>query len=120
MINQVVTIEKGRDASIDVYFSDSDTKLPLDLTSATAIIAKFPNDDNTIAQATVGDGVTVESVLGGKIRIDLDEDFTALLKDGEKQDWEVDIEISSAVHLRKRFPQGLNVYPSLFADFSES
>lgn len=102
------TIEAGEEKNVDVHLIDADTDEVVDLTGATEVKARFVNQDGTVLEKLLATGVSVLSIAGGKVRVNLTEAETALLRVGEKQDFEVEA-IVGGVSTICRFQRALTV-----------
>jgi hypothetical protein len=98
MINEenIVTVIKGEDRDILLRIVDKATDQPFDLTNASAINARFKNEDGTIlVKALAAGSVSVVSAPSGKVQVSLAAAETALMKAREAQDFEIEIVIGS-------------------------
>lgn len=110
---KVINIVKGEDKLITIRVISKTSEEPYDLTGA-AITAKFMKTDGTALSKAVGTGITIVNPLAGKMEISLSDTDTTLLKDGEYQDFEIAVTISSNTSILQ-FRKVLNIYEKLFA-----
>jgi len=108
-----VTIVAGSDRNLVLRVVVKETDEPLDLTGATSIKARFQNEDDSILEKTLATGVTILNALTGKIQVALTDTDTALLKVGEKQGFEVEIDIGAQKSI-VQFKEVLTVIARLF------
>ena len=88
---------------------------PFDLTGATEIKALFRKDDDTVLTVTLtGGDITILSATSGKIKVFLSDANTALLKVGEAQSFELEIQISTITSI-VQFLSSINVIDRVFA-----
>lgn len=74
------TIILGEDQNLDVKLTDSSTGDPFDLSSASEIVAKLLNADNTALSLTkTANQITLVSAIGGHMKIIISAAQSALL-----------------------------------------
>lgn len=105
-------VVRGENQVLTIWLESETTNEPMDLTGA-AITAKFPKDDGTVLEKTVGSGVDIVSEKGGKFTVTLSDTDTASLKVGEYQDFECIITISGNVTI-PQFRKLLSVFSKVF------
>jgi len=108
-----VTLVAGSDRNLILRVVVKETDEPLDLTGATGIKARFQKEDDTVLEKILASGVTVLNALTGKIQVALTDADTALLKVGEKQGFEVEIDIGAQKSI-VQFKEVLTVIARLF------
>jgi len=120
MAKNLLKIEKGKDITFDlrvrIQSQDASDGDPFDLTSASEITARFPHASNSSpneAKLTSGE-ITILEAKAGKMQISLNDTFTSNIKEGERQDWEVNID-KGTDNKRIRFEEGLSVFNSVFS-----
>ena len=92
-------IYQGATKKIKVIMSRKSSKLPLDLTGYSSIEAIFGKEDDTNLVLDTNDGVAVLSETGGVIEVTVSSTNSALLKEGERQDWRVKVTMPTEVHI---------------------
>ena len=82
---QELVIFKGTDQPSEIQFITKETNIPFDLTDNTEIEACFKNEDgtSTIMEKSSGE-ISIESAIGGSIKIVWTEAKTALLRAGKE------------------------------------
>ena len=109
----LLNLVQGEDRNFNLRLVTRESELPLDLTTASAINARFLKQDGTVLVKVLGQGTTVASATGGKVNVVLTAADTAALKKGEGQDFEVEIVLGTGPGLLTvvQFLRALNVYP---------
>lgn len=110
----MAVIIKGEDRTLTVELTDKDGE-PLDVSAATEIIAKFCPDSGAVllTRSLTGGQITVVNSLN-KIAIDLATAFSATIREGEEEDFEVHVTIAGKLRIFQRDLIGtLQVYPQM-------
>lgn len=94
-VTRVVKIVQGEDKTVNLRLRDENGD-PFDITGATPLKAIFKKTDGTLLEKGLGTGVVIVNGPAGKLTVDLEDADTALLKVGEFQDFEVEINIGTA------------------------
>lgn len=92
-------IYRGGTKTIKVVMRRKSSKLPLDLTGAASIEARFEKEDATYLTLDTNAGISVLSETGGVIEVVVSAANSALLRTGERQDWRVTVTIGTVVHI---------------------
>jgi hypothetical protein len=88
---------------------------PFDLTGVTEIKALFRKTDETVLTVTkTATDITVLSATAGKIKVFLSDTNTALLKVGDAQSFEIEIQVGTITSI-VQFRDILNVVDRVFA-----
>lgn len=110
--SEVLTVIRGTDVSLRVSLTLDGS--PFDLSDAAEIKAIFVNHENSIVSVsmTENDIQVLNNEAAGEILISLDNDFTETLRTGDRQTFEVEIEINDLIYVTQ-FKQGLDVVARL-------
>ncbi len=95
--NSTISIIQGSDRSFNVNILRKNTLKPFDLTTATEIVACFPNEDGTTLMLSLT-GAEVEIVgdpMLGEIKIKLNNTQTAGLEEGEDLGIQIEIDLGA-------------------------
>lgn len=109
-----VNLVRGEDKIIPFSFRRS-VGTPLDLTTASSIVATFRTKNQGFASVTkVGGGIIITSGAAGLIEVSLPSMFTSDMADGDRQDFQIDIILDSKKMIF-RFEESINVSESMSA-----
>ena len=106
-------IIRGQTKTLYALLKYKDSKEPLDLSTASEINAYFDKDDGSILDLTKTTGeITIVSAAGGKIKIVISSANTLLMKEDERQDWEVKVTLAGPIVHKVQFLESLDVLKS--------
>lgn len=110
-------IYQGSSSSSDVVFNilflDQDTKLPFDLTAASAIQAKFLNADGSFLTLSLSGGLSILSpAVLGQVQVTIEAAETALLQYGMVS-MEIVMVVAGSTYV-VQFPYQLNIHQPVF------
>lgn len=94
-----IKIVRGEDRVFNIKFSNRSNNEPYDLSGVTQITAKFNNYVGaTPAQLvkTLGNGIVVVSTILGRIQVTINDTESAMLKVGERQNFEVWLDMGAS------------------------
>ncbi len=108
----LINVIRGEDKIVNVSFRRS-AGSPFDLTSATEIVATFIAKTGVSSLSLTGGTIAVTTpAAAGLLTMSLSSVFTRELAEGERQDFQIDITISSKKTVF-RFEESINVLESL-------
>lgn len=118
MRNGVLELESGMGAAFSMSITDpKNHSLPVDLTGA-EVIVRMPGDSGVVEFSSDDPEVSVPTPTNGFVQVVLKPEDIDQLQKRERMSWEVVVDYgeNDERNRRRRFINGLTVWPSVFPD----